>query len=83
MYEQVMDAGKGTKTERLKQLVKAEDWKQALQIAHTFRRVEKEDRTALVRAHEVLNFPGFYSQLGMDPQQLLLHGVNTLKKLWG
>lgn len=72
-----------TKSDKVRDFVKAGDYDSALAIAHTFRALPKADRTALKRAHEVKHSAGFYAQLGKDPEALKAAGVKVLLQHYG
>jgi len=54
------------------------NWPRALSLAASFPRLGDE-RAAIVRAHEVLAHPGFYTQLGRDEDKVLRDGIAALR----
>lgn len=70
------------KTDKVRALVKAGDYRAALSISSKFRILAPDDKKALVLAHECHHSPQFYSQLGFNPEELKQRGVETLKRLW-
>ena len=72
------------KTDKVRELVKKKEYQKALAIARTFTLgIEKEERNAMVRAHECMTCPRFYQELGIDLDQCISEGVAVLKKLYG
>jgi len=71
------------KTDKVRALVQAGNYQAALRIASKFRLLTREDKKALVMAHECHHSPDFYAQLGLNPDKLKQHGVEILKRLWG
>jgi plasmid stabilization system protein ParE len=69
---------KEKKIDRLLVYIRSDDWSRALSLAASFPRLG-EERTAIVRAHEVLAHPGFYAQLGRDEDQILREGIAALR----
>ncbi len=66
------------KTARLRAHLRAGDHQHALAIAA---RWQLGDDTATVqRAHQACWRPGFYRQLGHDPDQLIAQGVEVLRR---
>ena len=58
--------------------IRSADWPSALRLAASFPRLG-EHKAAIVRAHEVLAHPGFYSQLGLDEAHILHSGIDALR----
>lgn len=72
------------KSDAVRRLVAAGDFKAALRIAKDFRRgITKEDSDSMKRGYECLLYPDFYSQIGVDPRQTALKGVETVQRLYG
>lgn len=72
------------KSEQVRRLVAAGDYQSALRIAKNFRRgICKEDSEAMVRGHECLSNPRFYKSLGMDTDQIIQKGLDTVQRLYG
>jgi len=69
---------KEKKIDALRAYVRSGDWPRALRLAASFPRLG-EERAAIVRAHEVLAHPGFYSQLGLDETGILDAGIAALR----
>ncbi len=58
------------------------DWPAALSLASKFPRLGPHGPT-IKRAHEACCWPGFYRQLGKDPEQLFRAGIGALKDRYG
>ena len=67
-----------TKIALLRAAFEAGDMPGALRIAARFPRLG-EHKAAIVRAHEALVNPGFYRQIGRDPEALVSAGVDALR----
>jgi hypothetical protein len=62
----------------LVQCMRNDDWSRALPLASSFPRLG-EHRAAIVRAHEAIAHPGFYSQLGLDEATIVDEGIAALR----
>ena len=71
------------KTDRVRDFVKAGNFQAALRIAAKFRMLSKDDKKALVMAHECQHSPEFYVQVGMNPDELKQKGIAVLMRLYG
>lgn len=72
------------KSEIVKELVAAGDYKKALSIAKGFKiGFTKKEQDIMIRAHECMVHPGFYSQLGFDEAQLIQDGIDLVKRVYG
>lgn len=72
------------KSDAVRRLVADGDFKAALRIAKDFRLgITKEDSDSMKRGYECLLHPDFYSQIGVDPRQTALKGVETVQRLYG
>jgi hypothetical protein len=69
---------KGKKIDVFLVYMRSGDWPHALRLASSFPRLG-EHKAAIVRAHEVLAHPGFYSQLGLDETSILDEGIAALR----
>ena len=69
---------KERKIDALVRYMQSEDWPRALSLASSFSRLGNH-KVAIVRAHEVLAHPGFYSQLGLDEPTILDEGIAALR----
>lgn len=67
-----------TKLDKLKAAAAAGRWDDALSIAARFPRLG-EHAAAIKRAHEAMHSPGFYWQIGRDPDKLIQIGIDALK----
>jgi hypothetical protein len=67
---------------RLRELVTAERWPEALALASKFRRLGN-DSAVLQRAHNARLRPEFYRGLGQDPDALFSTGVDVLRERYG
>jgi hypothetical protein len=70
-----------TKTQKLIDLMRAEDWSRALSLAATFKRLGSH-RATICRAHEARVWPGFYRGLGRDPDAAIQAGIAALQSLY-
>ena len=72
------------KSDILRRLVAAGDYKKALGIVKGFRfGITREESGQITRAYECFINPGFYSQIGKDPNIEIAEGVRILKSLYG
>ena len=72
------------KTEKVRRLVAAGAYKEALNIAKDFRLgIADEDRDDMRRGYECIVHPRFYQSLGMNTRQIAEKGVETVKRLYG
>lgn len=72
------------KTDKVRELVKQKEYQKALAIAKKFTLgIGKEDRNAMVRAHECMTCPRFYQELGVDLEQSIREGVAVLERVYG
>ena len=72
------------KSDMVKELVAAGDYKKALSIAKGFKiGFTKKEQDMMTRAHECMVHPGFYSQLGFDEAQLIEDGIDLVNKVYG
>jgi len=77
-------SGPEKKSDVVRRLVRARDYRAALRIAKEFRLgISKEDRDAMRLAYECMVSPGFYQQLGRDPAAEIDSGVGVLVRLYG
>lgn len=68
-----------TKLALLKEAAAAGDWRKALAIAAKFPQLGEHKR-AITTAHECNVRPGFYRQLGKDPEALVQAGIAALRE---
>lgn len=74
----------GKKSDMVRSLVAAGDYKAALRIAKGFRLgITKQQSDDMTRGFEAMTSPRFYQSLGMDPTALVQKGVETLVDLYG
>lgn len=72
------------KSDVVRRLVQAGEYKKALAIAKKFViGIDKADQTDMVRAHECMVYRQFYCQIGIDPDEAIEKGVAVLKRLYG
>lgn len=69
-----------TKTEQVRIAVRAGDHLAALRLTRTLRMLPAAQRTTLQRAYEAMVRPGFYCQLGRDPDPG--RGADAARPLW-
>ncbi len=70
------------KIDTLITLMRTGDWPAALSLASKFPRLGPHG-PVIKRAHEACCWPGFYRQLGRNPEQLLRAGVKALMERYG
>lgn len=72
------------KSEMVRELVAAGDYRKALSIAKGFKLgFTKEEQSTMTRAHECIAHPGFYRQLGVDEEKAILDGIEIVKRVYG
>ena len=72
------------KSDTVRRLVAAGDYKGALRIAKDFRRgISKEDADDMRRGFECMVSPRFYHSIGVDTQAVALRGVEVVTRLYG
>lgn len=72
------------KSDMVRELVAAGDYKKALRIAKGFKiGFTKEEQSTMTRAHECMVHPGFYSQLGIDEANAIEAGIEIIKRAYG
>ena len=72
------------KSDTVRELVAAGDYKKALSIAKGFKiGFTKEEQSTMTRAHECMAHPGFYSQLGIDEAKAIEAGIEIIKRAYG
>ena len=70
-----------TKLQTLKNLWRGGDATGALRIAARFPQLGAE-RDAITKAWAAIQNPGFYRQIGKDPQQLIDDGFDAMRSKW-
>lgn len=73
-----MFGGMQTKLSKIRDCAAGNDWAGALRIAAKFHELGAH-KADIVRAHECLSNPGFYRQLGRDPDACVRAGIAALK----
>lgn len=72
------------KSDMVRELVAARDYKKALSIAKGFKiGFTKEEQSTMTRAHECMVHPGFYSQLGIDEAKAIEAGIEIIRRTYG
>lgn len=72
------------KSDAVRRLVAAGDFKAALRIAKGFRLgISKEDSDDMRRGYECMVYPEFYQSIRKDPLQIAQKGVETVQRLYG
>lgn len=72
------------KSDMVKELVAAGEYKKALGIAKGFKLgFTKEEQATMTRAHECMTHPGFYRQLGIDEDKAIADGIEIVKRVYG
>ena len=71
------------KSEQVREYVKQENYKKALQIAKSFRLgITEEQRSDMTRAYECMTNERFYRSLGVDIPATIQKGVNVVIALY-
>lgn len=69
------------KSDIVKEAVREQDWKKALQIAKDFHiGVTQEQRSKMARAYECIVHPDFYRQIGVDIPEAIEQGKTIVKE---
>lgn len=69
------------KSDVVREAVRKEDWKKALQIAKDFRiGITQEQRDKMARAYECIVHPDFYRQIGVSIPEAIEQGKAIVKK---
>lgn len=69
------------KSDIVREAVREQDWKKALQIAKDFRiGVTQEQRGKMARAYECIVHPDFYQQIGVDIPEAIEQGKAIVKE---
>lgn len=72
------------KSDAVRRLVSAGDYKAALRIAKDFRLgISKEQSDDMRRGFECMTNPRFYRSIGIDADSAAQKGVETVKRLYG
>ncbi len=72
------------KSDIVREAVREQDWKKALQIAKDFRiGVTQEQRSKMARAYECIVHPDFYQQIGVDIPDAIGQGKAIVKEYAG
>ena len=72
------------KSDIVRSLVAAGDYKAALRIAKDFRLgISKKQSDDMKRGYECIVHPAFYKSLGMDVDSIVGLGIATVKSLYG
>ncbi len=72
------------KSDTVRRLVAAGDFKAALRIAKDFRLgISKQDSDDMRRGYECLVHPGFYKSIGKNPSEIAQKGVEVVQRLYG
>lgn len=71
------------KSEQVREYVKQENYKKALQIAKSFRLgITEEQRSDMTRAYECMTNERFYCSLGVDIPATIQKGINVVIALY-
>lgn len=69
------------KSDIVREAVREQDWKKALQIAKDFHiGVTQEQRSKMARAYECIVHPDFYQQIGVDIPEAIEQGKEIVKE---
>lgn len=70
-----------TKSDKVRELVAAQDFKAALAIVKTFKLgFTRKEKEVLQRAHEAQWNPSFYIKLGYNPASLMADAIKILSQ---
>lgn len=72
-----------SKNAKVRKLVSCGEYKQALQICKEWDYVDPAHQDILRRGYECLMYPGFYRQLGYDPDLEYQKAVDVLHIVYG
>ena len=73
-----------SKTDQVRSLVAAGDYKAALRIAKDFHLgISKTESDLMKRGYECMTHPDFYKSIGTDVDRTVRLGIATLKCLYG
>ena len=71
------------KSDTVRRLVAAGEYKAALRIAKDFRLgISKEQRSLMARAYECMVHPAFYTSIGIDLSQAIQEGISVVTALY-
>ena len=71
------------KSDMVRRLVAAGEYKKALCIAKDFRLgISKEQRSLMTRAYECLVHPALYTSIGIDLSQAIQDGISVVNSLY-
>lgn len=71
------------KSDMVRRLVAAGEYKKALSIAKDFRLgISKEQRSLMARAYECMVHPAFYTSIGIDLSQAIQEGISVVTELY-
>ena len=69
------------KSDIVREAVRNEDWKKALQVAKDFRiGITREQRSKMARAYECIIYPEFYRQIGVDIPKVVEQDKTVVKE---
>lgn len=69
------------KSDIVREAVRKQDWKKALQIAKDFRiGITHEQKSKMARAYECIVHPDFYQQIGVDIPEAIEQGKEVVKE---
>lgn len=72
------------KSDAVRRMVAAGEYKNALKIAKGFRLgITKEDSVDMQRGYECLTHPAFFQSIGMNPAQIAQKAIATVTRLYG
>jgi len=78
------DGGFVRKSDQVRKLVAAGDYKAALRIAKDFKLgISREDSDRMKRGYECMTNPRFYQSIGVDTHQTSLEAVGIVIRLYG
>ena len=68
----------------VRDLVAQKKYKSALRYAKSFHLgISGDDRVQMTRAYECMNYPDFFLSIGMDPEEEIRKGIETIVRLYG
>lgn len=72
------------KSDKVRRLVQEGEYNKALSIAKKFvLGITEQEQKEMVRAHECMEYPEFYKQIGIIPEEAIQKGIAVLLRLYG
>lgn len=71
-----------SKNQEVRELVAQGEYKKALQICKEWKYANPSHSEILRRGYDCLMYPGFYKQLGKNPEEEYMKAVEVLKEVY-